>query len=116
MLLYSHMPPLHEQHCVPCEGGVPALQKPEALKLAAEVNDWTLAADNTSISKEYTFEDFKQALIFINKVGEVAEGENHHPDIHWWWNKVQLISTTHAIGGLSNNDFILASKINRINL
>lgn len=108
--------PLHEQHCVPCEGGVPALQKPEALKLAAEVNGWTLSADTKSISKEYSFQDFAQALTFINKVGEIAEAENHHPDIHWWWNKVQLISTTHAIGGLSNNDFILASKLNRISV
>ena len=108
--------PLHEQHCVPCEGGVPALQKPEALKLAAEVNGWTLSTDAKSISKEYSFQDFAQALTFINKVGEIAEAENHHPDIHWWWNKVQLISTTHAIGGLSNNDFILASKLNRISV
>ncbi|MCC7357682.1 4a-hydroxytetrahydrobiopterin dehydratase [Candidatus Uhrbacteria bacterium] len=108
------MPHLHEQHCIPCEGGIPALQKPETLKLAAEVNNWALSADNKSISREFSFDDFKQALIFINKVGEIAENENHHPDIHWWWNKVELILTTHAIDGLSNNDFILASKINRI--
>jgi 4a-hydroxytetrahydrobiopterin dehydratase len=106
--------PLHEQHCVPCEGDVPALQKPEALKLAAEVNHWDLSDDAKSISREFTFKDFKEALAFINKVGEIAEAEAHHPDIHCWWNKVKLELTTHAIGGLSNNDFILASKINRL--
>jgi 4a-hydroxytetrahydrobiopterin dehydratase len=110
------MPSLHQQHCVPCEGGVPALQKPEALKLAADVQGWDISADATSISKKFHFETAKQALIFINKVGEIAEQEQHHPDIHWWWNTVQLISTTHAIKGLSNNDFILASKINQIPL
>jgi 4a-hydroxytetrahydrobiopterin dehydratase len=106
--------PLHEQKCVPCEGGVPSLQKPEALKLAAEVNGWTLADDAKSISRDFSFKDFKQALSFINQVGEVAEAENHHPDIHCWWNKVKLELSTHAIGGLSNNDFIMAAKINRL--
>ena len=108
------MIPLHDQHCVPCEGGVPALQKPEALKLAADVNGWNLADDTKSIWREFQFDDFKEALAFINKVGALAEAEGHHPDIHCWWNKVKLELTTHAIGGLSNNDFILASKINRV--
>ena len=106
--------PLTEQHCVPCEGGVPSLQRPEALKLAAEVNGWTLAADAKSISREFTFKDFMPALAFVNKVGALAESEGHHPDIHWWWNKVKLELSTHAIGGLSNNDFILAAKINLV--
>ena len=108
------MIPLHDQHCIPCEGGVPALQKPEALKLAADVNGWNLADDTKSIWREFQFDDFKEALAFINKVGALAEAEGHHPDIHCWWNKVKLELTTHAIGGLSNNDFILASKINRV--
>ncbi len=106
--------PLEQQHCVPCEGGVPFLKTDEALKLAAEVNGWTLAPDAKSISREFTFKDFKEALAFINKVGALAESEGHHPDIHCWWNKVKLELTTHAIGGLSNNDFILASKINKM--
>lgn len=106
--------PLHEQKCVPCEGGVPSLQRDEALKLAAEVNGWNLASDAKSISHEYTFKDFNEALGFINAVGALAESEGHHPDIHCAWNKVRLELSTHAIGGLSNNDFILASKINRL--
>lgn len=107
-----HMTPLDQQHCVPCEGGVPALQRPEALKLAAEVNHWTLSDDARSISREFAFKDFAEALVFVNKVGAIAQAEDHHPDIHWWWNKVKLELTTHAINGLSNNDFIMASKIN----
>jgi 4a-hydroxytetrahydrobiopterin dehydratase len=108
------MPPLTSQHCVPCEGGVLPLARDEALKLAAEANHWTLSEDNTSISREVTFKDFNEALAFINKVGELAESEGHHPDIHCWWNKVKLELSTHAIGGLSNNDFILAAKVNQL--
>ena len=108
------MPPLHEQHCVPCEGGVLPIPRDEALKIAADVNRWTLSEDAKSISRQFEFKDFKESLVFINNVGELAESEQHHPDIHCWWNKVKLELTTHAIGGLSNNDFIMASKINRL--
>lgn len=106
--------PLTEQHCVPCEGGVLPFAREDALKLAAEVNHWTLSSDAASISREFTFKDFAAALAWINKVGALAEAEGHHPDIHWWWNKVTLELSTHAIGGLSNNDFILAAKINQL--
>ena len=90
------------------------MPRDEALKLAAEVNQWDLAEDAKSISRTFEFKDFKGSLAFINAVGALAETENHHPDIHCWWNKVKLDLSTHAVGGLSNNDFILASKINRI--
>ncbi len=93
---------------------MPSLPREEAFKLAAEVNHWDLAEDAKSISRTFEFKDFKEALAFINKVGDLAESEGHHPDIHCWWNKVKLELSTHAIGGLSNNDFILASKINKI--
>ncbi|MEN9557822.1 MAG: hypothetical protein RL141_191 [Candidatus Parcubacteria bacterium] len=106
--------PLHEQHCVPCEGGALPIERDAALTLAAEANQWVLADDAKSISREFQFADFKESLAFINKVGALAEAENHHPDIHCWWSKVKLELSTHAIGGLSNNDFILASKINRL--
>ncbi|MCE9586079.1 4a-hydroxytetrahydrobiopterin dehydratase [Candidatus Uhrbacteria bacterium] len=108
------MIPLHEQKCVPCEGGTLPMTKEEAFKLAAEANGWPIAADNKSISREFVFKDFKESMAFINKVADLAESEGHHPDIHCFWNKVKLELSTHAIGGLSNNDFILASKINRI--
>lgn len=88
------------------------MMRDEALKLAAEVNHWTLADDAKSISREFLFKDFKEAMAFLNKVANLAESEGHHPDIHCWWNKVKLELSTHAVKGLSNNDFILASKIN----
>ena len=90
------------------------MEKNEALKLAAEANGWTLTSDNKSISRDFVFKDFKESMTFINKVADLAESEGHHPDIHCFWNKVKLELSTHAIGGLSNNDFILASKINRL--
>lgn len=90
------------------------MMRDEAIKLAAEVNQWELAPDAKSISREFTLKDFKEALAFVNRVGEIAESEGHHPDIHWWWNKVKFELSTHAVKGLSNNDFILASKINRL--
>lgn len=88
--------------------------KDEAIRLAAEVNDWDLASDTKSISKEFTFKDFKEAVAFINKVAEVAEEQGHHPDIYCFYNKVKLQLSTHAVKGLSNNDFIMAAKINRL--
>lgn len=90
------------------------MMRDDAMKLAAEVNHWVLNADVTSISREFTFKDFKEAMAFLNKVANLAESENHHPDIHCWWNKVKLELSTHAIKGLSNNDFIMASKINKL--
>lgn len=90
------------------------MMRDDAMKLAAEVNHWDLNTDATSISREFTFKDFKDAMTFLNKVADLAESENHHPDIHCWWNKVKLELSTHAINGLSNNDFIMASKINRL--
>jgi len=86
----------------------------EAMKIAADVNHWTLAPDAKSISRDFEFKDFKGAMVFVNKVADLAESEGHHPDIHCWWNKVKLELSTHAVGGLSNNDFILASKINTL--
>ncbi len=106
--------PLYEQKCVPCEGGVPPMMRDDAMKLAAEVNGWTLSGDAKSISREFTFKDFTEALAWMNRVGVLAESEGHHPDIHWWWNKIKLELSTHAVNGLSNNDFILAAKINRL--
>lgn len=106
--------PLHEQKCAPCEGGVPPLGRDEAQKLIAETPGWTLSEDAKSVSREYSFNDFGEALAFINIVGDLAEREGHHPDIHCRWNTVKLDLSTHAIGGLSANDFILAAKINRL--
>jgi 4a-hydroxytetrahydrobiopterin dehydratase len=102
---------LLNKKCVPCEGGVFSLTREEAEKYLAEVSGWTLDEKTLKISKEYKFKDFIGAINFVDKISEIAEGEGHHPDIHIFYNKVLLELSTHAIGGLSENDFILAAKI-----
>lgn len=90
--------------------------RPKNLELLKEINQWQLIED-VSIEKILLFKDFKEAIAFVNKVAEIAETENHHPDILiFGWNKIKLSLTTHAIGGLSENDFVLASKIDLIRL
>jgi len=106
---------LTQKKCVPCEGGMPSLTHEEIQPLLAQVTGWTVAPDEKSISKEYKFKNFKAALGFINQVADIAEAEGHHPDINLHdWNKVTLTHSTHAIGGLSANDFILAAKIDAL--
>lgn len=104
---------LSEKRCVACEGGVPPMVRDEAQKLMAELHSgWEL--EENEIEREFKFKDFKEAMAFVNKVAEIAEGEGHHPDIEIKYNKVKIELSTHAIHGLSENDFILAAKIDRI--
>lgn len=105
---------LLEQKCVPCEGGTMPLTIPEAQKLLQEIPSWTLSSDVKRLFKSFTFKDFAEALAFTNKVGEIAEKEGHHPDIDLHWGRVGVSLTTHAIGGLSVNDFILAAKVEKL--
>ena len=100
------------KHCVPCEGGMPPLSKKQSIELLQEITGWEL--QGKLITKEWKFKDFKAAMQFVNAVAGLAESEGHHPDIHIHWNKVQLQLWTHAVKGLSENDFILAHKINQI--
>lgn len=103
---------LTKQKCEACEGGVIPLNKIEADILLRQIPGWEVAADAKSISRQYVFKDFKEALAFVNKVGELAESEGHHPDLHLTdYKNVSINLATHAIDGLSNNDFILAAKI-----
>jgi 4a-hydroxytetrahydrobiopterin dehydratase len=110
-LLNSDME-LHQKKCKPCEGGTPPLSIEESRNLLAQVQNWELK--NGRIEKSYRFRDFNEAIRFVNRVAELAESEGHHPDIYVSWNRVVLSLTTHVIGGLSDNDFILASKIDRL--
>lgn len=103
---------LTQKKCKPCEGGMPSMTKEEALKMMPEVRGWTLSPDAKQISRLFTLKDFKEAMKFVNKVADIAESEGHHPDIAISWNKVTLTLSTHAIGGLSENDFIVAAKVN----
>ena len=98
--------------CVPCEGGVPKFSPDEAREQLDALDGWDLADDGTAIHKQWEVDDFAAALAFVNRIGEVAEEEQHHPDLHLTgYNRVTVELTTHAIDGLSRNDFILAAKI-----
>ena len=115
---------LLNKKCVPCEGGALPLDREGAERYMSMVPGWELSEDDNppasaglkalragKISKTYKFKDFIGAINFVNHVAEIAEGEGHHPDIKIKYNKVKLTNSTHAIGGLSENDFILAAKI-----
>ena len=101
---------LTKKKCEPCEGGVPAMDDGQACSLLGHVQGWEL--DGKTLVRTFKFKNFLGSMAFVNKVAELAEAEGHHPDIHISWNRVNLSLTTHAIGGLSENDFILAAKIN----
>ena len=106
---------LSKKHCVPCEGGTPPFTEAQEDEYLKKVDKWSLIRDTEhKIRKQFTFKDFKEALEFVNKVGEIAEEEQHHPDIKIVYNKVKIEIFTHAVGGLSENDFILASKIDHL--
>ena len=104
-----------KQHCVPCEGGIAPLTKADAEETMKHVPEWVLDGEGKSITQQFVFKDFVEAMVFVNKVADLAEAEGHHPDIFVSWNKVVLTLSTHAIGGLSTNDFIVAVKVDGIN-
>jgi 4a-hydroxytetrahydrobiopterin dehydratase len=103
---------LTEQKCEPCRGGTPPLSRQEAMVLLSEIPDWTL--NDSSIERTFQFRDFKEAIGFVNKVADIANEQDHHPDIHIYYNKVRIELSTHKIAGLSKNDFILAAKIDEL--
>ena len=106
---------LKQTKCVPCEGGVEPLTFKEYEQYLDQVKGWNVVLDRM-IEREFVFENFLQALEFVNRVGGVAESEGHHPDILLYgWNKVKISLMTHAIGGLSINDFVMAVKIDQLN-
>lgn len=103
---------LTKKHCVPCEGGTPPLPDDQEDMLHKQVPDWVLLREgNHMLRRQFTFKDFVEAMDFVNRVAAIAEEEQHHPDIKIVYNKVQIDLFTHAVGGLSENDFIVAAKI-----
>ncbi len=107
------MADLTSKNCVPCRGGVPPL-KGEALQtLEKQVEGWAVV-DEHHLVKTFKFPDFRQALGFVNRVGELAEQQGHHPDIYLAWGKVEIKIWTHKINGLTESDFILAAKIDQL--
>ncbi len=105
---------LVSRHCVPCKGGTPPLSLNQTNSLLKSVPKWS-AMGNQQIDREFEFKNFVAATGFITQVALIAQRENHHPDIYLHqWNKIKITLTTHAIGGLSENDFILAAKIDQL--
>jgi 4a-hydroxytetrahydrobiopterin dehydratase len=107
------MSDLATKSCVPCRGGVPPLDADEAANLLAELDDGWKVIDTHHLEREYSFDDFADALAFTNRVGAIAEEQGHHPDIHLAWGSVLLVIWTHKIDGLTESDFILAAKADR---
>ena len=108
------MSALAERQCVPCQGGVPPLKGEALARLAGELDGgWQVIAEH-QLEKEYLFKNFREALTFTNKVGELAEAQGHHPDIYLAWGKVKLTIWTHKINGLTESDFVLAAKADKL--
>ena len=114
---YYIMTDLAEKKCIPCEGGIPNFDITEIHKYLKMVDGWKVEADENKIYfllKEFKFNNFKESQEFINKVGEIAENEGHHPDIWFGWGYAKIKIFTHAIKGLHESDFILAAKIDKL--
>jgi 4a-hydroxytetrahydrobiopterin dehydratase len=105
---------LAERECVPCRGNVPALTHEEIAPLHALLGGGWNVVDDHHLAKDFLFDDFRGALAFTNKVGAVAESQGHHPDIHLAWGKTGIAIWTHKVNGLTENDFILAARINKL--
>lgn len=103
---------LSDEKCERCRVGGTPLPAREASELAPSVPQWTLS--EKQIEREFKLKDFRQAMAFVNRVADAANEQDHHPDIHISYNRVRLTLSTHKIGGLSRNDFILAAKIDRV--
>jgi 4a-hydroxytetrahydrobiopterin dehydratase len=104
---------LSDKSCVPCRGGVPPLQGAELENMKAQVSGWQVV-DGHHLFKSYALPDFATALAFVNRISETAEREGHHPDLFLAWGKVEAKIWTHKISGLTESDFILAAKIDRL--
>ena len=108
---------LRNKKCTPCEGGVIPFDISEIHKYQKKVDGWNIIKNDKNIfylEKNFNFKNFKNSQNFVNNVGKISEGEGHHPDITFGWGYAKINITTHAIEGLSENDFILAAKIDQI--
>ena len=107
------MSDLASRECVPCRGGVPPLQGAEAQRLAEQLNGWDVIEEH-HLRKSFEFKNFRDALAFVNRVGQLAEEQGHHPDISFGWGRAEITIWTHKIDGLTESDFILAAKIDKL--
>lgn len=104
---------LASKTCVPCKGDIPPIKGADLERMMKAVPQWKVVNEHHLV-RTFTFPDFRQALAFVNRVGEVAEQQGHHPDILLTWGKAEITLWTHKIGGLSESDFIIAAKIDRL--
>jgi 4a-hydroxytetrahydrobiopterin dehydratase len=107
------MAELAERQCVPCRGGVPPLAGEQIEKLLTQLEGWQVI-NGHHLLKEYRFKDFRESLQFVNRIGGLAEEQGHHPDICFGWGKAEVTIWTHKIDGLTESDFVLAAKIDRL--
>jgi 4a-hydroxytetrahydrobiopterin dehydratase len=110
------MSDLAARRCKPCEGGMAPLTPAQAQELLRQLSGWTLAADAKTLRREFVFKDFYRTMSFVNALAHVANIEDHHPDLEVGYNYCHVTYTTHAVGGLSENDFVCAAKIDLIPL
>jgi 4a-hydroxytetrahydrobiopterin dehydratase len=113
----SYMNDLLNKKCVPCEGGLLPFDISEIHKYQKKVDGWNILTNEKKIfflNKKFQFKNFLDSQNFVNKVGQISENEGHHPDISFGWGYAEIKITTHAIEGLSENDFILAAKIDQL--
>ncbi|HEU5237426.1 MAG TPA: 4a-hydroxytetrahydrobiopterin dehydratase [Pyrinomonadaceae bacterium] len=107
------MPDLADRECVPCRGGVPPMQGEQIMEFSAQLDGWQSVSEH-HLQKSYEFKNFRETLDFVNRVGELAEEQGHHPDICFGWGKADVKIWTHKIDGLTESDFVLAAKIDRL--
>ena len=105
---------LTERHCKPCEGGVAPLSRKDAEKLLNQLESWSLSQDGDEIHRAFKFKNFHQTMEFVNALAWIAHREDHHPDLEVGYNRCTVHFSTHAIGGLSDNDFICAARIDAL--
>lgn len=105
---------LEQRHCTPCRGGADPMDEAAAARFLADLPEWRLNDGGKRIERRFRFKDFARALAFVNEVGGIAETEGHHPDIHFGWGYAEISLQTHKIGGLHENDFIMAAKIDAL--
>ncbi len=108
------MTELTAKRCVPCEGGVATMDAAAARDMLGQLNDWELNESGKEISRSFTFKNYYQTMAFVNALAWIAHQEDHHPDLQVGYNRVQVRFSTHSIGGLSQNDFICAAKIDAL--
>lgn len=107
------MSELAERQCVPCRGGVPPMKGEQLNEMSSQLPDWQVVNEH-HLQRSYRFKDFRETLDFVNRVGELAEEQGHHPDICFGWGKADITIWTHKIDGLTESDFVLAAKIDKL--